>query len=503
MDYPFWDIKIGYGILMAVVAVAHVFISHFAIGGGLYLVISEHAARRSRDPARLEFLRRLSRFFVLVTLVAGSLTGVGIWFTIGLLNPAATEVLIHNFVWVWAIEWTFFAAEISAALFYYYGWNQISARSHLTIGWIYFVFAWLSLFAINGIISFMLTPGQWLATGSLWDGFFNPTFTPTLVLRTGICMMLAGLYALLVASRLETGASKSRIIRDSAGWGLIGLAVAAVSYYWYWKAIPAQITAVAFQTMPTPMRSLHYSAWLAGGIGVGLVLFGLLLPRRLSIGLASILMLLGLGWMGSFEWFRESIRKPYIIGGYMYGNALEVSRIAQYRERGLLSGVAYRTGNDGADLFRHACRSCHTISGYKGLKKALEGTDRTFIAAIVKATHLVKGNMPPFPGTPAEADLIAGYIAGHLGNQSLSEITGLHGIELGRKVYEIRCEKCHAPGTPTDKVNSLKGMSEQDLGGVLDMAADLGEGMPAFTAGAVDRAALIAYLIALTQGGQR
>ena len=79
----------------------------------------------------------------------GALTGVGIWFVIGLLNPAATEVLIHNFVWGWAIEWTFFLVEIMAA-------------SHMTIGWIYFVSAWLSLFVINGILSFMLTPGAFL-----------------------------------------------------------------------------------------------------------------------------------------------------------------------------------------------------------------------------------------------------------------------------------------------------------------------------------------------------
>jgi mono/diheme cytochrome c family protein len=172
-------------------------------------------------------------------------------------------------------------------------------------------------------------------------------------------------------------------------------------------------------------------------------------------------------------------------------------------ESGLLSNIAFRSGNDGADLFRHTCRSCHTIDGYNGLKRAFEGTDRAFIASIVKATHLVKGNMPPFPGTPVEADLIAGYISGQLDHRSLSEITGLQGVALGKKVFELRCEKCHIPGTTMDKVKSLEGMSEQDLGSVLDMAADLGEGMPAFTAGAADRAALISYLKTLPSGGEK
>ena len=164
MNYPFWDVPFGYGVLMAAIAVFHVFISHFAIGGGLYLVVTEQSARRRQDQATLEFLEKLSRFFALTTLVAGALTGVGIWFVIGLISPTATEALIHNYVWGWATEWTFFVVEITAALLYYYGWKRLSARAHLTLGWIYFVAAWLSLVIINGIITFMLTPGAWLAT---------------------------------------------------------------------------------------------------------------------------------------------------------------------------------------------------------------------------------------------------------------------------------------------------------------------------------------------------
>ena len=86
MNYPFWDIDIGYGIIMAVIAVIHVFVSHFAIGGGLYLVIAETFARKKNDRLKLQFLEKLSKFFVLVSVVFGALTGVGIWFIIGLLN---------------------------------------------------------------------------------------------------------------------------------------------------------------------------------------------------------------------------------------------------------------------------------------------------------------------------------------------------------------------------------------------------------------------------------
>jgi len=502
MHYPFWDQPIGYGVLMATIAVFHVFVSHFAIGGGLYLVVNEHFARRAGDAQRLEFLEKLSKFFVLATLVAGALTGVAIWFVIGLLAPAATEALIHNYVWGWAIEWTFFVVEIAAAMVYYYGWKRMTARAHLTVGWIYFVAAWLSLVIINGILTFMLTPGRWLATGDFWDGFFDPTYWPSLVLRTGVCVMLAGLYALLVASRLEPGDFKAKTVRQAAGWSLAGLAATVLSQVWYWKAIPADITAKALQVMPTPIRSIEISFWLAGAIALGMVALAAFAPRKLGTTVALAFMALGLAWFGAFEWSRESLRKPYIITGYIYGNGAEVGEAENYKRDGYLAQIPYRTGDEGADLFRHACRNCHTLEGYKALKPAFDGTDRAFIAAIVQGTQHLKGNMPPFLGTPAEAELIADHLYQRIDKRPLADIYKLDGRLLGRKVYDIRCGKCHVLGTDSDKSKSLAGQSAEDLNGLLDMAANLGEGMPAFTADAAERKALVAYLQTLGKGGR-
>ena len=502
MQYPFWDQPIGYGVLMATIAVFHVFVSHFAIGGGLFLVVNEHLARRSGDTQRLAFLEKLSKFFALVTLVAGAVTGVGIWFVIGLLAPTATEALIHNYVWGWATEWTFFVVEIAAAMVYLYGWKRMAAKAHLTVGWIYFVSAWLSLVIINGILTFMLTPGRWLASGDFWDGFFNPTYWPSLVLRTGVCVMLAGLYALLVASRQEAGDFKARVVRQSAGWSLLGLAVTAMSQVWYWKAIPAALTAKAIQTMPTPMRAIEVSFCLAGAIALAMVALAAFAPRRFGTPLALGLMGLGLAWFGAFEWTRESLRKPYIITGYIYGNGAEVAEAANYKRDGLLSQISYRTGDDGADLFRHACRNCHTLEGYKALKPAFDGTDRAFIAAIVQGTQHLRGNMPPFLGTPAEAEKIADYLYQRTDHRPIADLYKLEGAALSRKVYDLRCGKCHVPGTESDKSKSLAGQSAEDLNGLLDMAANLGDGMPAFTGDAEERKALVAHLQVLGKGGK-
>ena len=46
MNFPIWELPAS-GLLIAGVAIIHVFISHFAVGGGLFLVLAERKARRA------------------------------------------------------------------------------------------------------------------------------------------------------------------------------------------------------------------------------------------------------------------------------------------------------------------------------------------------------------------------------------------------------------------------------------------------------------------------
>jgi len=501
MNYPFWDAAAGYGLLMSAIAVVHVFVSHFAIGGGLYLVVHEQRARRRGDTFRLEFLERLTKFFVLVTVVFGALTGVGIWFVIGLLSPAATELLIHHFVWGWAIEWTFFVVEILAAILYYYGWRRMAARAHLALGWIYFAAAFLSLVVINGILAFMLTPGRWLETGDFWDGFFNPTYWPMLALRTGVCAMLAGLYALLAAARLPASDGKAALAQTNSVWALAGLGVAMAGWAWYLKALPAGQLATVQASMPWVATWQGRVGTLALVLAAAVVLFGLLPGRRLHVAGAAVLMLLGFAWFGSYEFLRESVRKPWIVAGTMYGNAVEAAALPVLQAEGLLAHAKFRTGDDGRDLFLRACRSCHTLDGYKGLAPLLAGTDAPFVAGAIRGAHRMRGNMPPFAGTAAEADTLAAWLAARIDTRPLAEATGLAGAELGARSYRVRCGACHVPGGYQDALPTLAGLDAAALSEFLDTAGELAPEMPPFTGDATERAALVAHLLALQPGG--
>lgn len=79
MDYPIWELAMGGGMLMAIVAIPHVIVSHFAIGGGLLIVVTETLAVQRDDPALRELARRSSLVLILVSTVFGAISGVGIW----------------------------------------------------------------------------------------------------------------------------------------------------------------------------------------------------------------------------------------------------------------------------------------------------------------------------------------------------------------------------------------------------------------------------------------
>jgi len=131
LNYPVWQTDFPHSLIIAFVAVLHVFVSHFAIGGGAFLVLTERRAYQTHDDALLGFVKRHSKFFILLTLVFGAVSGVGIWFAIGLVSPEATSSLIHTFLWGWAIESVLFFVEVAAALIYVYHWDRHDRATHL------------------------------------------------------------------------------------------------------------------------------------------------------------------------------------------------------------------------------------------------------------------------------------------------------------------------------------------------------------------------------------
>ncbi len=392
MDYPVWDVAVGGGVLMGIVAVAHVVVSHFAIGGGLVIVVSETVAARRGDGALSELARRSSLLLVLVSTVFGAISGVGIWVVAGLIAPGAISALIHEYVWGWAIEWTFFVVEIVAALLYYATWGRVTRRAHLTIGWIYFAAAYLSLVVINGIITFMLTPGRWLETGAFWDGFFNPTYWPSLVLRTGICTSLAAVFMLLAVARFAP-AERPRLARYLAWWLIAGALLSYAGYRWWEAALPVAVADLfqgATPLLATLAATRSMTLWaLAIALLLGIVL--LIRPpnavRLAATAAAAVAVVL---FFAGYERVREGARKPFLIHSTMFSNGLAVREIEVLNRDGLAahSGwIGARVGPDaapavlGREIFRIQCSSCHTLDGYLGIRSRLPAAESLLAVA--------------------------------------------------------------------------------------------------------------------------
>ncbi len=420
MNFPVWDVPlIGGGLLIGIIAILHVFVAHFAVGGGLFLVWTEALAVRRRDEALLAYVRRHSSFFVLIVLVFGAVSGVGIWWSIGLVHPEATSTLIHTFVWGWAIEWVFFFVEIAAAFVYYHGWDRLDRRTHLAVGWIYFGAAWLSLFVINGILTFMLTPGRWLETRSFFDAFFNPTMLPSAVVRTASALALAGLYALLTASVIADEPLRLRVTRYSAGWVLLGTAIIPFAGAWYIGSIPAAAREMSMGGAPAVTIFAALSVLLSALIVAIAYLGPFRYPRFSNVLLAGVLAVLGLGVTGVTEWVREAVRKPYVIYGYMYSNGIRPSEVSRLSQTGVLAAAKWvkvasvepgRELEAGAEVFRVSCRSCHTVDGYNGIRPMVKGWREDFIDYQLRRLDELKGFMPPFAGTPAERQALAKWL---------------------------------------------------------------------------------------------
>ncbi len=421
MNYPVWQLEfLGGGFLIAVIAIIHVYIAQFAVGGGLFLVLTEHLGRRNNDPGIIAYVRKHTKFFLLLTMVAGALTGVGIWFTISLLNPSATSVLIHTFVFAWATEWTFFVVEILSLFIYYYTFDRLSTRNHLIIGWIYFGAAWMSLFVINGIIDFMLTPGAWVENNNFWSGFFNPTFWPALFFRTFFSIIIAGLFGFLTASFLKDKELRTTMLRYSAKWLLVPFVLFLAASWWYKAALPPHIEEIIFQKMPQLRNAITIFLVCSPLLILGGLIMAFRMPSALSRSMAAIMLVIGFMYFGAFEFLREGGRRPYIIYDYMYSNSILKKDIDQVAETGVLQQAKwikhrnitpYNVRAAGKEIFNVLCLPCHSIGGpLNDMRQQVRRNSPDELSLIFATMGKERPYMPPFAGNEYEKQLLIYYL---------------------------------------------------------------------------------------------
>ncbi len=440
MHYPWWYVPVLTApMLIAIIAVLHVLVSHYAVGGGLFLAVEVSYAYRMGNRALLDYLRSHAWFFILLTVVYGAITGVGIWWTIGLASPLPTELLIHTFVFGWAMEYVFFVIEIASAFIFYYYWGRLDPRTHRIVGWLYAGSAWVSLVLITAITGFMLNPGAWIARRSFWIGFFNPQFVPQVLARTGGALLLSSLYVYLHAALRAPAALRNLLGTRSARPALVGsLLILAGGVLWYlFLPASAQAALTAASTLNILMLLIFA---LTAIVFVMLYLGPYRHPGWVTPGFALLFFALGIAAFTTGEYVREAVRKPYVVYNAVLSNGIYPEEIPQLRTAGYLDGgtwtrayVAVRypqvlgaqgridrtrlaslpPGDQvslGRVLFQYHCNSCHTVEGYSSIRALTRGWIAPMLRAAVDHPEQLRFFMPPWAGTPEEAALLVTYL---------------------------------------------------------------------------------------------
>jgi mono/diheme cytochrome c family protein len=162
-------------------------------------------------------------------------------------------------------------------------------------------------------------------------------------------------------------------------------------------------------------------------------------PGWLSPGFAGVLFLCGLAAFSTGEFIREAVRKPYVVYNVVLGNQILPEEVPQLRKQGYLAGglwtkaftVKYypETSVHGAIqsnrmlqlpdsdrirlgevIFQYHCNDCHAGTlGFSAASQLLRGRSREQVRSMID--HLDSYIfMPPWAGTPDEAELLTDYL---------------------------------------------------------------------------------------------
>jgi mono/diheme cytochrome c family protein len=239
-------------------------------------------------------------------------------------------------------------------------------------------------------------------------------------------------------------------------------------------------------------------AWLAVvllGVTFALALLALVRPGRIHVAFSLLVALVALGTMGSFEFVREAIRKPYVIGNYLYANSLYANQMPgdggfsgdQVNGAGVLKTAKWISNREvtpdnqiavGREIFRVECQSCHTPNSYRGIKGylALRQWDQNKTQAMLGGLEFMHNSvMPPFAGTDVERGALAAYLS------TIEPISANAAVAAtdGKTIFEQNCSMCHRvsgadplfkklPQDPDTEREALK-----DLTGLFPLMPDL------------------------------
>jgi hypothetical protein len=414
MGYPVWEIPYAGGwLIVAVLSTFFAVAAFFVAGESVFMAILERRAHRHGDQPLLSFLQDWSRVYMLMTVVGIAGIGAGLWSVTDLAEPRAAGVLHALFFWLWATLWVLALVLVSSSLLYYSGWGAMHPWGHAALGRVMAVSAWLSLFGVTGVLSFMLTPGEWIRTGAFADAFFNPSFNATLVVMAGTALGLSGLFSLVAACDTDPARLRGALVRTSSAFVIAGFILIPAGMAWQSAVIPEAARILARGPLTVSVVAFY------GALSLSLIITAIMLtgpfnrPEGATRSLSLLLLVMGLTVTTAHGRLLETFRRPFLIPGYLYSNGIGVTEAARLNRNGFLKAASYARASRGAgaELFRFQCMTCHTIDGHRSIRRLVEGRDAATLDRQLARLERLRGSMPPFIGTPEERRALAEWLA--------------------------------------------------------------------------------------------
>jgi hypothetical protein len=436
--YPQWYVpEIGTAWVMGIIGTIHVLASHTSVGAAWLFALLATKSVHENKPEIMVYLKKYGMFLLVFSYIIGSITGPGIWYSVTVASPRGISGLIHNFVWLWASEWVFFFVEVIGVYAMVYLIGKIDNKTYLKLAWSFAVASWATMILIVPILSFMMWPGSdhWYNTGSTFDAAFNLNYFAHLGIRTAFMFAVAGAVGGIIAATLKDRDTRIEITRFLSKMGLAGMFLMLVMFMWYTKTLPDNARLI----MDTQMMP-KYGSTLAALLFATLIyfIFSAWKPLQLRQSFA-IAMTLAIGLFGLWpeERSRESMRKPYVAGQYIYSNQFfardvpgkgVVSDMPLVKAKGVLA-TDYFVPADlrtitpenelraGSLLTHIMCANCHSLEPSGALRPlpALFGhsNEPKMIQAYLDGAlyHGLIPYMPKMPLPEQERAAIALYIA--------------------------------------------------------------------------------------------
>ena len=447
MDFPLYyiDHLAGGRLIIGIIASLHVLINHpLAVGAYPLLTWMEWTAFKTNRPEIDRLAYRITFIVFIVTTTVGAMTGVGIWLSTSLFAPFAIGSLLRVFFWGWFAEWLVFIAEVGLICWWFLTWKQADTpekkRKHIQIGVALSIMSWLTMALIVAVLGFMMKPGEWNQTRAFWDAMTNPLYVPQLGFRTCFALMTGAVFVWFASffftkdqDKVAREGSRLRrwIVCRLSHVVLLSLIGTFLFGTWYWNSIPETMRANSSVALLS-QQFMNWHGQFRSVLGWTIVAFLVIgfagLSNTFTVPRWALLIptVMGIWLLGHFERAREFMRKPWVIGEYMYSNGIHKDELAFLQTEGLLNHATYVRHREitdvnrvecGEDIFLLACSRCHSTTGLNGVVEKFtrmygegEAWDSGAMQTFIKGMHQSRTFMPPFPGTTEEAAALVAYL---------------------------------------------------------------------------------------------